>query len=267
MFLLIFYIGQNSGALAQSSISIFTEHFPPYNFMENGKVVGINIEIVKRACEISDIECKFALYPWNRSYRYAQETPSSGVMSTARTPQRIGLFNWVGPLVSGHSCIYKLASRTDIIIDKNQSVQQYILGGSRDDAYQHIYKSLGFYKYKNLILYLGKYGQMKPLKLGRIDLVFGSANSIKDMAQHVGLSVSDLMPIAIIERKKLSGNFLALNLDVPMTIVNRLQSAVNLMKENGDFNKIKNDNLHIAEKSIPENVAPDIWRTCMGNAN
>ena len=66
---------------------------------------------MKAACEEAQIECDFKMLPWNRSMRMALEGPNSGLVSTARTTERENLFQWVGPLISGQNCIYKLASR------------------------------------------------------------------------------------------------------------------------------------------------------------
>jgi polar amino acid transport system substrate-binding protein len=214
------------------ALTIYTEQFPPYNFEVNDRLVGINLELAKAACELADIDCQFELYPWNRSMKMVQKTPLSGIVSTARTSERETMFEWVGPFSSSTNCLFKLSSRKDIVVNDIASAQQYILGGSTDNAYKELRAVLGFEEGKNLILFNGKYGTLKPFAAGRVDLVMMSSFSISQQLEVAGLTLAEVTPVLEIDSHLLNGNYLALNKAVPKEVVSRLKDAMaQLFKE------------------------------------
>jgi polar amino acid transport system substrate-binding protein len=208
------------------TLTIYTEQFPPYNFEVNDRLVGINLELTKAACELAKIDCQFELYPWNRSMKLVQENPWSGIVSTAKTSERETMFEWVGPFSSSTNCLFKLSSRKDIVVNDIASAQQYILGGSTDNAYKEIREVLGFEEGKNLLLFNGKYGTLKPFAAGRVDLVVMSSFSISRQLNIAGLSLAEVTPVLEIDSRLLNGNYLALNKAVPKKIVSRLKIAM-----------------------------------------
>ncbi|MEQ3653821.1 MAG: hypothetical protein ABNH33_10885, partial [Glaciecola sp.] len=104
--------------------------------------------------------------------------------------------------------------------------QQYILGGSTDNAYKEIREVLGFEEGKNLLLFNGKYGTLKPFAAGRVDLVVMSSFSISRQLNIAGLSLAEVTPVLEIDSRLLNGNYLALNKAVPKKIVSRLKIAM-----------------------------------------
>lgn len=251
------------GIKAEQSFKIYTEHFPPYNYIEDSKITGINVEVVNQACSMANLDCQFSLYPWNRAMRLVKNNEFSGLISTAKTPERLNQFKWVGPLVSGVNCIYRLSSRTDIKVSKVEDAKAYKMGAARDAAYLKVLEKLGFTEGKNLHLYLGKYGQMKPLQYGRIDMIVGSANTIFDQTIAIGLKPSDLTPLVVIPSSLLLGNFLALNINVPNTIVENLQTHIDDMAQNGTMDKIRLDFVNPNVSPAPSDLDNQLWRDCM----
>ena len=258
----MYLVSHQAGAF-EDSLTIYTEQFPPYNFIESEKVTGINVEIVARACELANIKCEFTLYPWKRAMMMTSNDPQSGIMSTAKTKDRKNQFIWIGPLVSGQSCIYRLTKRSDIKIDNIVDALAYKLGDSRDTAYASDVDQLGFIEHKNLILYPGKYGQMRPFVAGRVALIFGSANSIASQMAFVGLTPNDVVPVATVPLDPSKGNFLALNFAVSTSIVERLQLAIDKMTKQDEYTHIRNKFITHSNSAIPRDIEPDLWHSCL----
>lgn len=257
------YLVSHQGSAFEGSLTIYTEQFPPYNFIESEKVTGINVEIVTRACELANITCKFTLYPWKRAMMMTSNDPQSGIMSTAKTKERKNQYTWIGPLVSGQSCIYRLTKRSDIKINNIVEALAYKLGDSRDTAYASDIKHLGFIEHKNLNLYPGKYGQMRPFAAGRVALIFGSANAIASQMAFVGLTPDDVVPVAKVPLDPSKGNYLALNLAVSTSIAERLQLAIDKMTQKNEYPHIRNKFVDHSNKTIPAGIEPDLWHTCL----
>lgn len=243
-------------------LTIYTEEFPPYNFRANKQLVGINLELTKAACDLAKINCKFELYPWNRSMKFVQENPLSGIVSTARTTEREKRFKWIGPLSSSTNCLFKLSSRKDIEITDIDSAKKYILGGSTDNAYKEIRAVLGFEEGKNLVLFNGKYGTQKPFAAGRVDLVVMSSFSISRQLNVAGLSLADVTPVLEIDSSLLNGNYLALNKAVPKEMVTRLKDALAQLYENNVQAKIEAKYIGNVELDGVSSSNPVLWNSC-----
>ena len=61
---------------------VYTEEFPPFNFLYKGRIRGINKDIVELACKSADIYCSFKILPWSRAFKLTQMHSNSGLIST-----------------------------------------------------------------------------------------------------------------------------------------------------------------------------------------
>ncbi len=225
---------------AQQKLTLYTEEFPPYNYMlSNGNIGGINADISIEMCRQENINCTFDLNPWNRSYRKAKDNVNSGIVSTAKRAGREPFFHWIGPLVSGKACIFKLTSRDDIKIDNKSDLATYTIGRSKDMSYDQVLLNLGFTPDKNIILYPQIYGEVNALARGRVDFILGSSSVLSYQLAGKEISASDIQPVWLIEDNVIKGNFLALNKAIPSSLARRLQHRLNTLKKNGTVNRIK----------------------------
>ena len=226
-------------ALAKSELTIFTEHFPPYNFKQDGEIVGVNIDIVQLACKRAGIHCKSKLYPWKRAMTLAQNTLDSGLVSTSRTPSREHMFIWVGPLISNENCFFKLKKRTDIVINSRDDLLSNTIGLPWADVYEEVLRDWGFIKDVNYITYYQKYGYGKAFQSGKLDLFIASPNTLTQHLDHLSLTIDDIEPVFVFETPKLGGNYLALNKQTPQRIANSLQQEISLITSSAQLSTIK----------------------------
>lgn len=71
------------------NIEIVTEEYPPYNYSDNnGKVIGINTEIIQAILNEIKISGKITIYPWKRAQIIAQHNPNVLIYSIVRNPTR-----------------------------------------------------------------------------------------------------------------------------------------------------------------------------------
>lgn len=212
---------------------LYTEQFPPYNFMQQNEVVGINTELVALSCEQAGIECQFELYPWLRAYDNAIKHPFSGIFSTARTAERQALFQWVGPLSSSRGFFYRLKNRPQIKVNSLADAKNYVIGVARGDAYELYLLSEGFRYGENLLGFTNKAEVVALFLQGKVDLLIGSDRIVPHWLQNHNASIDDLE--AVFELKHVSSNYLALNPAVPADIVKRLQTALDKLMADGEL--------------------------------
>ena len=224
--------------LRGNELDLYTEQFPPFNYTSQGKLKGINLDIVKLACKRSNITCHLTSLPWGRAYANALKFENSGVFSTSRAAQRETNFLWVGPLVYVSTCFYKLSSREDIEITNSQSIKQYSVGVLREDIYQKMLENLGLEKGKHFITFAEKHEDTRMFAMGKLDLIIGSSLTLKSQLAHVGLTLNDVTPVLEFNDKALKGNYLALNKSVDPHLINALQHSINQLKEDGSIQEI-----------------------------
>ena len=214
-------------ASSPRQLTIFTEHFQPYNFIKDGQVVGINTELVRLACRDANIECQFKLLPWTRAFHLTQTTKLSGLISTSRYAEREKLFKWVGPLVSGESYVYKLLSRNDIEVNHINDLKSYTIGLQRNDVYESVLTELGFEEGRNLLYFSLKHQDAGLFINKKLDLIIGSSITIPYQLSSAGIESNIVEPILKLPIPQLAGNYLALNREIPDEYVKRLQQALN----------------------------------------
>jgi len=76
----------------------YTEDLPPYDFLMDGDIAGVSVELLQAMCAEAKIECPIKIQPWARSFRDVLNNPNTILFSTARTPSRESSFLWIGPI-------------------------------------------------------------------------------------------------------------------------------------------------------------------------
>lgn len=222
--------------LKQAQITVYTEQFPPYNYEYQGKLTGLNLHLVKVLCNKVNVDCKFELYPWLRSYNNALNDPNGGLVSTARTPQRESLFKWVGPLMHGNSALYRLASRTDLAPKTLQDARQHVVAIVRGDLYEQILTENGFSLDTNLVAFSSRIDALAMLLKGKVDYIIGSEIVIPYWLWHLGRLDEELVPTVALPG--IPGNYLALNPAIDDKIVEAMTKELDHMRKTGELNTI-----------------------------
>ncbi|MCH8536765.1 MAG: transporter substrate-binding domain-containing protein [Alkalimonas sp.] len=225
-----------SGQAEANSLTVYTEHFPPYNYLQDQELVGINTELVQAICHKTAIQCEFKLYPWLRAYENARRDSTGALFSTSRHPQREEEFQWVGPLMYSTAYLYRLRSRQAINPANLEEAKQFVVGVAHGDVYEIYLKSIGFDYGKNLVGFVSKADSVGPFLQQKVDLIIGSPNVLQAWLQHYDKDISELE--AVLEFDMLGLNYLALNPDVDPELVSQMQQALDELKSSGEAERI-----------------------------
>lgn len=253
---------ESANTYQNPTITIYTEHFPPYNFREEGQIKGINHDIIKHACEQAGLKCTFKMYPWQRAMALALSKRFAGLVSTSRLPEREAHFQWVGPLVSSPACFYSLSHRDDIEIASKQQLRNYSVGLHKGDVYEWVLQRWGLEENVNYVVYSEKFGEIEAFKKGKLDLIIASANSMQYHVDSNRLSQQEVKPVFEIRDKSLYGNYLAVNLAMPKEIVIKLQDAVTNLIHRNMVEQIKKRYIPKAHYAISESE-PSLEKRCL----
>src|SRR5690242_3016348 len=115
------------------ALTLVTEENPPFNYTEQGKVVGLSTEIVTELGRRSGVPLQIRSMPWEKAYIAAQRDKETCIYSTARLENRERLFFWIGPIATNQ---WALIGKSDFAgtLAKIEDARRYRVGVVAKDA-------------------------------------------------------------------------------------------------------------------------------------
>ena len=228
---LLFLLTLTSAAHASEPLVLLTENFPPYNMSSDGKsfardteIQGIAADLVREMFRRADIPCSMTLrFPWTRVYQQAKDTPNHGVFVLARQPDREALFKWVGPL-GPDDWVLLARPASQIKLDSLEQAKGLRIGAYKGDAIAESLQRQGL----KPVLVLRDQDNAKKLASGEIDLWATGDPAGRYLARQIGMTA-----FKTVLRFNGTELYLALNKSVPDDVVERLQQALEQMREDG----------------------------------
>ena len=218
------------------TLQIVTEEYSPYNYMEDGKIVGLSTEIVEATVSKAGFEKTLKLYPWPRAYKMVLKDKNTLIYTITRNEEREKSFKWVGPIAPRAIVIYKLKTRDDIKVNTLEDAKKYKIGVVRDGAFNKELQSKGFVIGKNLMVVATEKLNIRKLYKGRIDLFGAVPISLAYQSKKEGFDFNKLTEVYKVPSN--TAYYMALNLKTSDEIVNKLQVALDGLKEDGTYQKI-----------------------------
>ncbi|GAB2912170.1 substrate-binding periplasmic protein [Rheinheimera gaetbuli] len=218
-------------------LNLYTEHFPPYSYIEADSITGLNTELVRRSCEKAGLTCQFQLYPWLRAYEAASKDPKGALYSTSRNALREPQFKWVGPLAHSKASMYRLKSRPEISPGTLDDAKRYVIAVARGDVYEMYLQSKGFENGVNLLGLAAKSDAVALFLQHKVDLLIASELILPVWLAKYQQSIDIVEPV--LDLSTVGANYLALNPAVPDSIVLQLQQALDQLYASGEFQQLK----------------------------
>ena len=225
------------------SIQIVTEEFPPYNYTKNGRVTGMSTEVVLAVFEVMNLAAEIKVYPWARTYEMAQNKKPTLIFSIARSPKREKLFQWAGPVAPVQTCLFSLKARNDIQFNNLEEAKKYYIITQLKGHTAQALLQQGFKEGQNLFSITSADRAFMMLQTGRGDLI-----GYPELVVYYAVKDRGLSPENVIRKvycfEKVSELYAAFSLKTSKAIVKRFQAGLNIVKENGTYQKILNKYLN-----------------------
>ncbi|WP_322978958.1 ABC transporter substrate-binding protein [Pseudomonas sp. C11] len=226
---------------ADYKVVLLTENFPPFNmavddknFARDDSIDGISADIVREMFKRAGIGYTLTLrFPWDRLYRLTLEKPNYGLFSTTYTEERKPLFKWVGPIAKT-GWVLLAAPGSDIKVSSLKDAAKYRIGAYKNDAVSQSLESQGLAP----INALRDQENVKKLVRGQIDLWATTDPVGRYLAKQ-----EDVTGLNTVLRFKDAELYLALNKDTPDEVVQRLQKALDSMRDEGFIEEVTNNYL------------------------
>lgn len=226
---------------ADYKMVLLTENFPPFNmavddknFARDDGIDGINAEIVREMFKRANITYSLTLrFPWDRLYKLTLDKPNYALFSTTFTPERQALFKWVGPLAKT-GWVLLAAPGNNLTVNSLKEAGQYTIGAYKNDAVSQHLESQGLAP----VNALRDQENVKKLTGGKIDLWATTDPVGRYLAKQEG--VSGLNTVLRFNEAEL---YLAINKDTPDEVVQRLQKALDELRNEGFIDEMTNSYL------------------------
>jgi polar amino acid transport system substrate-binding protein len=226
---------------AAEKLTIYTEEFPPFNFIENHQITGVSTEIVHRVMAATGIKYEIKCIPWEQAFNLAQKQANTLIFSISRSSKREALFRWIGILTPTTYAAMSLAARSDIKIQNLDDMKKYKIGTTKKDVVEPWLIDKGFSP-SGLNRVSGENAALKNFKnlLNRqIDLwpfpdavayyiVRKEGHSNPESLLHKSYSIEELS----------SGYYIAASLGTSRAIISKISNSLKKFKQTDDYDKI-----------------------------
>ncbi len=217
-----------SNVFGASKFAILSDSFPPFNFTDKGKDVGINVDILLNILNMSGFPTKredIVRDTWSSNFAQAITSSNAILLSVPRIPERENILNWIGPVVKSKVILMAKASK-NVKINSSEDMKKYKIATLKNLASEKAFVASGG-DLKKAIRVTKPRQAFKMLELGRVDCI-----AITDIVFKYWLSKSSSKPTDFKEVKLLEPTdiYIATSKQVPMDTINKLQSAFDSLK-------------------------------------
>jgi polar amino acid transport system substrate-binding protein len=204
--------------------NVYTEQNPPYNYREQGIVMGSSTKLLELLFQKSGHQIaaqKILLLPWVQAYHEALHVKNSVLYSIVRTPEREALFQWVGPI--GKMTLGLVAKkRKHIRIVSFSQLQHYKIATIPSTASEKILIALGMSE-PTLERFGDVSSQIKKLAQGRVDALAYSVDATFRMLQEMGYDPNDYEVVYLLKESDL---YFAFNAQTDPHIITTLNETL-----------------------------------------
>lgn len=219
----------NAGA--QEKVTIYTEEFPPYNYIDDGDLAGTSIDTVNKIMLATGLLYEIRLLPWARTYREATRDRQSLIFSLARSQAREKQFDWLAPLARPEFYLYGR-------LDDDRLVSIYaILRGDytavceESDGSCMILREAGFPSHRLFNSGEGGLSETKMVEYGRVDFYLGEFHHHPYRMKGLGVKTVKTKPVFKVGEGV--ALYLAAGLHVDLSIRRKVKEAYTRLLASG----------------------------------
>ena len=225
--------------LAADTLKVVTEEWAPFNYLEQGKLAGLSIELLEAAARRAHFQTQIEVLPWERAYRKALNEPDVLIFTMARKAEREHLFEWVAPIYSRTIYLYKARHRADVRLDTLQDARRYkVVAAGENDASAVDLRNAGLERGNNLLYVYGADVQrLRMLMAGRVDLMPMHELQVPLLAREIGMAPGEfvrLLPLNVGE----DDYYFAFSKGTSPERVERLRKAFKSLRVDGTYDSI-----------------------------
>lgn len=214
-----------------------TENLPPLNYQDEAGAQGFSVELLRLMTAGAGLRLALQVLPWQRAVQAAEASAGSVLFSLTRTPEREAQFQWVGPIAQRRILLYRLASRGELAMTHLAELGTARIGVVRDSAADRQLQAAGLRPGLQLEQGLDDATNVRKLLAGRMEYV-----ALLDWAaawnlRQLHLPLGTLQPV--MEQDVTRSYYYGLRPDADPALVRRLQAALDGLKRDGRYDRLR----------------------------
>ncbi len=224
----------NNNLNAREPITLITEEWPPYNYVENRIIKGISTEIVQLVMKDLGVNDEIIVLPSARARVKLDSTPRSMLYSFILTPERKPLFHWIGPLAE-QSIYFYSTKGSKIHVQSLEEAKQVRSVCCRDSGL--VYEMLVKAGFKNLEVSVGAESIYLKALNGRCDLAISETHlGLMHLLKKINLpnDAFKQTPVKLIS----SPLYIVANKSIPLSEVKQWQESLEKVKKSKEYLEI-----------------------------
>lgn len=216
----------------EKKLSVITEDWAPYNFLEDGVLKGFSVEVVQHIIDRLKLKISIEVYPSMRTTLMLGSVPGTMMITMLRTPERETKYKWIGPLGDGHIYFYKKGDSPLEIASLDDARKVKLIGCRHAGLVLNTLKSAGFANLDPTST--DGESVYKKLLLGRCDLAISDTPlGVKHILKKLNMPASALVQTPV----KLVGAplYIACSTDIADQDIALWQKTLDGLKASGVF--------------------------------
>jgi polar amino acid transport system substrate-binding protein len=230
---LFWFVLISPAASTAAELTVLTENLPNLNYIDNGKLVGYSVDVVKEIQRRTDSSDEIKVLPWARAYNMALKDENTVLFSVTLTDERKDLFKWICPLITKRDILIALKD-SDLSINNIEDAKRVDrIGTIRGDSKERLLLDLGF---RNLEPVSSEPQNLNKLMLGRIDLWVNKQPGLKATCEQAGIAYGLIKEVLHLRERDLCIAFSKGTLD---SVVAAWQTAFEDMNKDGTIERMQ----------------------------
>lgn len=217
-------------------VTLLTEEWAPYNYSEQGRLVGFSVEIVRAMLKELKVDGEIELLPGLRAIRMLNSNPRTMMLTILRTPEREQRYKWIGPLGDGEIYFYKRKGDPLVVasLDDAKKVRMIACrnaGLVHDELLKKGFANLEATATNGEAIY-------RKLLAGRCELGVSDAPiGVAHLLKKWGFPPDTIVPTSV--KVVSSPLYIACSKDIPDSEIAAWQAALDRLKASGEFGSIR----------------------------
>jgi polar amino acid transport system substrate-binding protein len=218
--------------LSMSSLTYYTEDMPPFNYVENGTLKGLSIDLLEAITAKMGAPIRrdqVHLVPWSEGYQAALTGNRTVIFAIARNPGRESSFKWAGPVSSVKEVLFAMPDR-GIVVQSLADLKGYRIGAVADDLAVQQLREVGVTE-DQLVIRDNTSVLISMLENGEIDLW---AYPEQAGRYFTGQVTGNYYRFSIVYSFPAIDIYYAFSRDVPDPVVQSFQQALDAVRQEKD---------------------------------
>lgn len=215
-----------------ANLTYYTEQLPPYNYIENGTLQGISVELLEAITEKMGKKVAregIKLVPWTEGYQAALSGNDTVLFTTVRNPEREQSFKWAGPIYTYTNVLFARPDQ-EITIKSPEDLRGYRIGVVIDDIAIQQLLDAGVNK-SQLVQETNASVLVEKLDNGEIDLWAYPEEAGRYFSEQI---TGNYYSYKIVYKLQTQDVYYAFSKDVPDSVVQSFQQALDTVKQEKD---------------------------------